>query len=323
MAQAYLSPDGTYQAIAPVLVGKPKTLISRLLQRSHPGEAVCLGFDFPIGLPFPYALQCGIEDFLDLLPQFGQGEWRDFYHPAEEPEEIRLTRPFYPQHPGHARQTYLLGALGVHSMDELRRVCELAHSGRRAAAPLFWTLGGQQVGKAAINGWRDVLGPALKQAASWFAIWPFSGQLCELLASRRVIVAETYPAEFYKHLGVAFPVPKERISSSFSSTGTGKRSQAARAANAAALLDWARGSHIKLEPQLQSAIVNGFGPSSGAEDPFDATIGLFGMLNVLQGKRLPGELPTSEPLTKKLRNIEGWILGQEVPASFPRWLVQT
>lgn len=319
MAQARLLTDGTYQITAPVLVGKPGTLISRIMKGSPPGEAVFLGFDFPIGLPLTYAQRCGIEDFLDLLPQLGQGEWRDFYDPAEEPDEIKLTRPFYPQRPGHARQSYLLSALGVHSMDELRRVCELAHSGRRAAAPLFWTLGGQQVGKAAINGWRDVLGPALKQAASWFAIWPFSGQLSELLSSKRFIVAETYPAEFYKHLGVEFPVRRERLSSLFSSAGTGKRSQAARAANADVLLDWAGGSQVVLDPQLRSAITNGFGPSPEAEDPFDATIGLFGTLNVLLGKRLPGELPNAEPLTKKLRNIEGWILGQEVPASFPRW----
>lgn len=320
MAQARLSADGTYQITVPILVGKPDTLISRILKGLPPGEAVLLGFDFPIGLPLTYAQRCGIEDFLDLLPQLGQGKWRNFYHPAEEPDEIKLTRPFYPQRPGHARQSYLLSALGVHSMDELRRVCELAHSGRRAAAPLFWTLGGQQVGKAAINGWRDVLGPALKQTAARIAIWPFSGQLSKLLSARRFIVAETYPAEFYKHLGVEFPVRKGRLSSSFLSAGTGKRSQAARAANAGVLLDWAGGNQVALDPQMQSAILNGFGPSPEAEDPFDAMIGLFGTLNVLLGKHLPGELPTAELLTKRIRNIEGWILGQEVPASFPRWL---
>jgi hypothetical protein len=323
MAQASLRADGTYEAKPPVMVGKPGTLISRLLTNQPPGEAVFLGFDYPIGLPLTYAQRCGIEDFLELLPLLGEDEWRDFYLPAEEPDEIRLTRPFYPQRPGHARQSHLLSALGVHSMDELRRVCELPHAGRRAAAPLFWTLGGQQVGKAAISGWRDVLGPALKQAASQIAIWPFSGLLSELFPSRRVIIAETYPGEFYKHLGAEFPVPKERLSTEFSSSGTGKRSQAARAANTSALMDWAVCNHVALDSHLQAAITNGFGPSADAEDPFDATIGLFGMLNVLIGQRPPGELPTVEPFTKKLRTIEGWILGQEVPASFPRWLDRT
>lgn len=53
--------------------------------------------------------------------------------------------------------------LSLKMFDELRRLCEMSvpawsvYPGRRAACPLFWTLGGQQVGKAAILGWREVL----------------------------------------------------------------------------------------------------------------------------------------------------------------------
>ena len=319
MAQAKLAGDGTYTASTPNLVGAPETLIPRLLELQSARRAIFLGFDFPIGLPFTYAQSCGVDDFLTLLPQLGQGDWHDFYHPAEEVSEIRLTRPFYPQRPGHARQAHLLNGLGVHSMDDLRRVCELPHSGRRAAAPLFWTLGGQQVGKAAISGWRTVLGPALKKHAGRIAIWPFSGTLSELLPSGGIIVAETYPAEFYKHLGAVFPVPKERLSGDFPPSGTGKRSQAARAANSTALLNWAKDSRVTLQPQLEEAIKNGFGPSPNAEDPFDATIGLLGILNVLLEQRSPGELLATEPGGERLRKIEGWILGQEAPASYSRW----
>lgn len=320
MASARLAADGTYDAFAATAVGETDTLISRLLAMCSPGGTVFLGFDFPIGIPISYAQQCEIENFLQLLPVLGLGKWQHFYQPAQEPEEISLTRPFYPQRPGHARQAHLLDVLGVHSMDNLRRVCELSHPGRRAAAPLFWTLGGQQVGKAAISGWRDVLAPARKQQASKITFWPFSGTLDELLSSSEVVIAETYPAEFYKHLKVMFPVSKDRLPISPTSPGTGKRSQAARIVNANALLTWAARSNVHLSHPLRSSILNGFGPSPNAEDPFDSTIGLFGMLNVLLGQHPVGELPTTAPITQRLRKIEGWILGQEIPESFPSWV---
>jgi hypothetical protein len=42
------------------------------------------------------------------------------------------------------------------------------------------------------------------------------------------------------------------------------------------------------------------------DDAFDATVGLFGMLEVLM-KRGSGE-----PDDEKVRTVEGWILGQKV-----------
>lgn len=41
------------------------------------------------------------------------------------------------------------------------RKASASSAARRAACPLFWTLGGNQAGKAAIAGWRDILQPAL------------------------------------------------------------------------------------------------------------------------------------------------------------------
>lgn len=319
LAQAIWREAGYYEALAPIPAGEPGTLITRLQAAAGSQGRLLLGFDFPIGLPLKYARRCGINDFLELLPKLGHGDWSDFYRPAENTSEIQLRRPFYPQRPGRARQAHLFEALGVQSMDDLRRTCERGYPGRRAAAPLFWTLGGQQVGKAAICGWRDVLAPALRETPPQITIWPFSGTLFELLNAGRPEIAETYPAEFYSHLGIVFPAPKALVdySSGSKSTGkTGKRVQAARAANANALLDWADSSRVALTPELQTAILAGFGPSPGGEDPFDSTIGLFGMLNVLFGKRPVGELPSTTPEFEKLRGIEGWILGQDVPVSF-------
>lgn len=298
LARAALKEDGYYWVSAPEKISDPAHLVASLQQAAGPRGSLLLGFDFPIGLPWGYAQQCGINDFMSLLPHLGQGEWSAFYEVASQPEQISLHRPFYPQKPGHARHSHLTEALGVNSMDELRRRCEFPRPGRRAAAPLFWTLGGQQVGKAAILGWRDLLTPALSNSPQTIQIWPFAGSLSELCQTGRTVIAETYPAEFYDHLGVSFP-------RRHSGGKSGKRSQAGRIANAGKLLSWAQEAGLLLDPQLKNEIREGFGPSPDAEDPFDATIGLFGMLNVVLGFRSAGE-----PGDERLRKVEGWILGQ-------------
>jgi len=295
MARAVLQPDGRYLAFTAEPVGQPETLLARLRRSCGPTGIVLVGFDFPIGLPERYARACEIYDFLAILPLLGAGEWQDFYRVAEKPGDISLRRPFYPARPGNARQSSLLSALGVDVMNELRRACELAHPGRRPAAPLFWTLGGQQVGKAAISGWQLVLAPALRQAGDpTVAVWPFSGCLSDLLQPGATVLAETYPAEYYAHLGVRFS----------RNTG-GKRSKPARLENAPALTKWAEWAHLMLTPELRADLETGFGPSLAGEDAFDAVVGLFGMLNLLLGLR-----PLEEPDGSCLRQIEGWILGQ-------------
>lgn len=301
MAKSVLRPDGRYQAFAPEPVGEPETMLARLRQVIGPQGILLVGFDFPIGLPESYARQTAMDDFLIVLPLLGEGEWRDFYRVASKPDEICLQRPFYPARPGSARQCHLLNALGVQTMDDLRRMCELAHPERRPAAPLFWTLGGQQVGKAAISGWRHVLAPALRRAQNSVsvAIWPFSGRLSALMLPGSTILAETYPAEYYAHLGVVF-----------SRSAGGKRSQAARRSNAAPLLDWAERARVTLMPDLHAAIQSGFGSAPSGEDLFDAMVGLFGMLNLLLGLR-----GLDEPTGRSLRQIEGWILGQSCPSN--------
>jgi hypothetical protein len=296
MAIAALEPGGRYLACAPQPVGEPETLLQRLRGRTGPAGSLLVGFDFPIGLPLRYARLCGVDDFLVVLPGLGEGVWGNFYRVAAQVDEICLQRPFYPARPGNARQRHLLSALGVQSMNDLRRECERSHPGRRPAAPLFWTLGGQQVGKAAISGWTQVLAPALRMAGNSTAIviWPFSGPLSQIMQPGATVVAETYPAEYYRHLGVKFS-PQ---------TG-GKRSQAARQAGAGALVDWAARAKVSLAPELCTALQDGFGPAPAGEDAFDAVVGLFGMLNLILGLR-----PLEEPASQHLRKIEGWILGQ-------------
>jgi hypothetical protein len=301
IAAAVLQTDGSYLALAPEPVKEPGTLLQRLRASIGAQGTILAGFDFPIGLPLRYAQACGIGDFLEFLPRLGQGEWADFYNVAEQPQQINLHRPFYPLRPGNARQLHLLNSVDMQEMDNLRRRCELSHAGRRAAAPLFWTMGAQQAGKAAICGWRDMLGPGLRETPPGITIWPFSGQLVDLLQPGQTVIVETYPAEFYQHLGVKF----NRYQGVHIGNLGGKRSQESRIRNSATLLGWQALAQVHLSPYLEAAIQAGFGSATDGEDRFDAVIGLFGMLNVIRRRREPGE-----PEDGTIRRLEGWILGQ-------------
>lgn len=299
LALARRGDDGHYHAQTPQLAGEPETLLARLQAMAGPQASVLIGFDVPFGLPERYAALAGITEYRTLLPQLGTGIWATFYDVAEKPEEISLHRPFYPRRPGNTRQHELITALGVASIDELRRRCDRAHAERRAGSPLFWTLGAQQVGKAAISVWRDLLGPAFR-AGIELAIWPFDGPLFECFQPGQIVITETYPGECYKHLGVM-------LGRSAGESRWGKRFPPARAANALTLLSWAADAGVVLEPALRAMIQGGFGPTADGEDPFDTTVGLFGTLNVALGRRLPGE---PHPDDHIVRHIEGWILGQ-------------
>jgi hypothetical protein len=292
MARAVRRPGGGYRALSPVPVGTLEDFWPRLGKAGGDGP-ILVGFDFPIGLPAAYARQAGIEDFATALAGFGGGCWGDFYHVAANPEQIALTRPFYPERPGGRTRRQLVDGLRLEAWQDLHRRCDGATRSRPAACPMFWTLGGNQVGKAAIVGWRDLLAPA-RRAGVDVAIWPFDGALAELIHGHGFVVAETYPGEVYGHLGL-----------SLRARG-GKRSHAARSANAPLLLDWARRANVALARALCAEITAGFGCALGADDRFDAVIGLFGLLNVVSGARQSGE-----PDDPVVRRIEGWILGQD------------
>jgi hypothetical protein len=299
LAQALRQPDGSFRAETPVRAGGQDSFLASLRAAAGPGGCALAGFDFPIGLPQHYAEITGVNDFLTFLPKLGSGEWSLFYLPAASLAEISPFRPFYPARPGSSRHAHLIKGLEAGSIDQLRRKCELAHPNRRAACPLFWTLGGQQAGKAAISGWREILAPGLTSDPPQLSLWPFSGPLHTLLQPGSLVVAECYPGEYYSQLGLAFSRPKQGARS-------GKRVQEDRRRNAPALLAWAGRVGVSLSPTLQADIQDGFGPDAEGEDRFDSVVGLFGMLNVLLGCGPPGE-----PQAEALRKIEGWILGQE------------
>jgi len=286
-------PDGGYRIIAPEPVGDPCTLLERLRDRAE-GRALAVGFDFPIGLPASYARRAGIEQFLEVLPQLGHGAWGDFYTVASTPEDVSLSRPFYPMRPGGTRRRHLTDALGVAELDDLLRLCEQPSESRGAASPLFWTLGGKQVGKAAIIGWRDVIGPAVRDGTLSVSVWPFDGDFADLLTGGGVVIVETYPAEACLHIGLE---PPGRTWS--------KTRREGRLGQAEGIKAWAEARPVEMADELRELIADGFGSAKHGEDPFDAMLGVLSMVEVVLGYRLAGA-----PRTADVRHLEGWILGQ-------------
>lgn len=292
-ACADLQPDGSYRLNCLKVVTDLAAFSDEIRSAGAARRTLLAGFDFVIGLPASYAGQIGCNHFLEFLTRLARPEWRAFFEPAETPEQISLLRPFYPARPGSAREIHLMQGLGVSDFNALRRRCELARRDRRAASPLFWTMGSQQVGKATLHGWMNILLPALSEKT--VRIWPFCGEFTVLLESPGAILCETYPAEYYTGLGIDF---RDR-----SGKRAGKSSSLARADQASVLLAGARNLELLISRDLQSQIETGLG-----EDGFDALVGLLGMLQVLRGFR-----PGAAPHLPQIRNLEGWILGQEGP----------
>jgi hypothetical protein len=285
MARAERVDQGGYVVYPPEPVGATATLINRL--RSQFRESLLIGFDFPIGLPIAYAQRVGMTSFRKAMSQFGRNRWKSFYKISNIPN---FCQPFFPlptREPGKYRNR-LAKALECQDLSVLRRRCELKTTTRRAAECLFFTLGGAQVGPAAISGWRDVIQPSLDR----IKLWPFDGDLSSLLSTQGVTIAEIYPAEAYLHLGVKI------------GSGTG-RTKTSREDRREAVKHWPsqfNSDEIRLSAAALSWVEWGF----ASEDDFDALAGLLSMLQIVTGQR-----GSAVPDTDEIRQIEGWILGQE------------
>ncbi len=272
---------------APEPVGDPATLLARLLARAG-GAAVALGIDCPIGLPRAYAARHAIQpdfcSFLRALP--GHPGFLDV---AACLDDVSPARPFYPAR-GVAGMTRLshARALGLPDAAALCRACDRATAERPAGAPVFWTLGANQSGKAAISAWRDLLGPALR-GPSPPRVWPFEGPFLGLLAPGQVAVAETYPAEAMRQLGLR--------------TRGSKRRQSDRAAYAPFLE--AALALLAATHDAPDAMQGGFGMDAAAEDRLDCLLGALCVLGVVLGRR-----PDTAPADPWIERWEGWVLGQ-------------
>lgn len=265
------------------------------IMRRPGGAAVLAAFDLPVGVPRAWAQSAGVGSFREVLRRMDDGAWPLFDLPADTADQVSTTRPFYPRRPGGTSQRQLVDALGLGSVDELRRQCDRAIPGAiGAAAPLFWLVGAQQVGKAALTAWREVLVPA----TVWphVRLWPMDGPLASLMEPGRTVIAESYPRAAY-----AWPL-------GFPRAGWSKRSQADRRERAREARDWlaASGIPITIDRAMHEALQDGFGPAPSGEDPFDATMGAIQAISVLEGL-----IPDAPPgIPQPVLDTEGWILGR-------------
>jgi hypothetical protein len=280
---------GRWSVNAPVAVGNSEPFLDAVFGLAD-NHRVLLGFDFPIGLPVAYGAKTPFADFRSALRSFGEGDWERFFDVATCPAEISIRRPFYPNaaRNGVSRAS-LVEQLEVNKFDDLMRACERRTDNSSAACSVFWTLGGNQVGKAALSGWREIVRPAVERGAR---VWPFDGALAALADTPGVVIAETYPAEAYRMLNSAFR------------PGESKRRQSDRRAKADAITTWPGRKRIDLTTAMANLIKDGFGSSSTGEDRFDAFMGLAKMIEVVEGR------PEASSASFATSRWEGWILGR-------------
>ena len=281
---------GTWYIDAPDLFGPAHEFLDNI-SKFNEQRGILAGFDFPLGFPNKFGMQTGFEGFVDALLALGKDEWLDFFNVANLPHEISITRPFYPNvaRKGVRRDT-LVKALGVKSFADLLRVCDRQTLNRQAACAIFWTLGGNQVGKAAITGWKEIVRPALARGAR---LWPFEGSLSVLSRAPGLVIAETYPAEAYHMVGAEFHLHES------------KRRATDRIRKAPRILDWANRNAINLSNDARDEINKGFGSSKDGEDRFDAFLGILKMIEVVDGRR-----PEATEENVGHAAWEGWILGR-------------
>jgi hypothetical protein len=279
-------PGGTWHAEAPRPAGDPALLVAALTAE---GAALALGLDLPLGVPRAFA--AGREE--PGFPAFLRGLALSpgFFEVSPTLETVCPSRPFYPSRgilgmtrAGHA------AALGFAEARDLSRLCDRATAERPAGAPVFWTLGANQSGKAAIAAWRDWLAPALAAGAP-LRLWPFEGGIRALLAPGQAVLAEVYPAEALRHLGL-------RLAGS-------KRAQAPRRMLAEGLRTAMAERRVHPSPELERTITDGFGADAAGEDRFDSLLGLLCLISVLDGTRR--DFVPDDPW---IRSWEGWVLGQ-------------
>lgn len=277
--------DG-WRAEAPAPVGDPAALAAALIAEGAP---VAIGLDLPLGVPRGFAVGRTEAGFVEFLR--GLAVRPGFFEVAAGLEDVSRERPFYPAR-GVKGMTRLAHAqaLGLADARGLSRLCDRATAERPAGAPVFWTLGANQSGKAAIAAWRDWLAPGLAAGAP-YALWPFEGGLHALLARGRAVLAEVYPAEALRHCGVVL-------------RGS-KRARADRGAVSDVLLGAMAARRVVPSPSLRAMAADGFGADAAGEDRFDSVVGLLGLVGVLDGAR-----PDFVPQDEAVRRWEGWVLGQ-------------
>ena len=233
------------------------------------GGAVALGVDLPIGLPRAYAAALPERDFLHFLAATATRP--DFFQVCATLAEVGPGRPFYPAR-GDAGDD-AGGACRGARVSTARPRCRAPataprRSGRRALRCSGRWERTSPARRRSRRGRRCCC--RRSRAARNPALAVRRRRIAALLAPGAVALAETYPAEALRHLGM-------RLKGS-------KRRQADRAAVASQLAGAMAALGVLPDPELQQAAADGFGGDAAGEDRFDCVLGVLCVLNVLGGQ---------------------------------------
>ena len=157
--------------------------------------SVLVGIDAALGVPAGYwgavqaqdrGMRAKPADFIHWLSRLDSVQ--GFFEPVGDPAAWRVDRPFF-RVPGRK------GGLSDFTSkvdDGLRRPIDRL----TGAKPLFAVSGiPGTVGWGTISLWQELI--PLLQADREFAVWPFEGELPQLLSRRRIVLAESYPGLAY------------------------------------------------------------------------------------------------------------------------------
>jgi hypothetical protein len=253
------------------------------------GGAVLVTFDAPLGVPQSYMeawdkASSGLAPttFLDLLRR--TAVMPDFFEATSAPASWRLERPFFAVPPvagGRSAYEHAAESLGVTIYRQIDR--------QTSANSLFIKSGiPGSVGSATCALWRELA--ELLTEERTFAVWPFEGDLCPLLATSAVVIGEIYPrAAYATALQSAPPALRPRLS-----VAKTKPDVRLRAINSLQDAEWVRSLGVTLEDLVDA---------EGNEDDFDACFTAAALLRCVL-ERSPIEL-----VADRAAPAEGGMLG--------------
>ncbi len=279
-------------------VGDIPVFLQTLTKKAQ-NRTIWLGFDFPVGLCRAWYEKTGVKNFAAVLDWLESAGGHGFFDICDDRTHISPMRPFYPARSGSkgtVKRNHLTEGLGVADFTLLQRQCEKPSRHRGAAAIPFWTLGANQVGKAMLHGWRELVMPGRDRG---FHLWPFDGNLAALSRQPGVTLIETYPAEIYGWL----EIHKMHLASG----RFAKSRQLSRRDVLAQLIPDLEKQGITLTPTVNAHIINGIDTAQGKDDAFDALIGVIGLAMIAMGQRAE-----NLPDTSLICDQEGWIMGLDM-----------
>ncbi|MEO8033053.1 MAG: hypothetical protein ABI837_01380 [Acidobacteriota bacterium] len=235
--------------------------------------SVLAAFDAPLGVPESYLTALGrlphaapMETFLDLLTR--ARSMPRFYDATTVARDWIVERPFFSVPAGGGGLGGYVDAAARLGVEMYRQIDRM--TGAKAVFIKSGIPG--SVGSAACALWQELASQLTRDRT--FKIWPFEGELQDLLQSTSVVVGEMYPRAAYATALLEAP-PTSRAPMFVAKTDAGVRREAIATLRAAR---WVRSLSVELEDLAQA---------EANEDDFDACVTAASLLRcVLEGAPL-------------------------------------